>query len=76
MIMVPLEEVDVAKNVQSLPRTIDNSSTISVTMKRKLEYNATHMVQNIDPNVPLKAVQKLKELNNPFYVNIELNQDL
>ena len=44
-------------------------------MKRKLEYNATHMVQNIDPNVPMKAVQKLKELNNPHYVNVELNQD-
>ena len=73
-ISVPIEEDDISKTISELPRHPDDAKIVAVQLKRKLEYRTMHLAEYIRPGICIKAVQKLKELNNPFYQNIKVNE--
>ena len=52
---------DVNATIQTLPRTIDDSSLLKVKLKRRLQYKGHHLYQQIRMNVVLAAAQFLKE---------------
>ena len=75
VIIVPIEQDDVSKNISELPRHPDDAKIVAVTLKRKLEYKNSHLQEFIRPAKCLKAIQKLKELGNPFYENVSVNEN-
>ena len=75
VINVPLEVDDVAKTVTSLPRNFQDAKLIPVNWKRKLSMKGSHIQAYVRADVLAKAVEKLKELKNPHYINIDINQN-
>ena len=75
VISVPIEEDDVSKTISALPRHPDQSKIVAVQLKRKLEMKNTHLQEFIRPAKCIKAVEKLKELGNPFYQDVSVNKD-
>ena len=73
VISVPIEEDVVSKTISALPRHPDDAKIVAVQLKRKLEMKNTHLSEYIRPEKCIKAVEKLKELGNPFYKNIKVN---
>jgi hypothetical protein len=75
VISVPIEEDDVSKTISALPRHPDQSKIVAVQLKRKLEMKNTHLQEFIRPAKCIRAVEKLKELGNPFYQDVSVNKD-
>ena len=75
VINVPLEVDDVAKTVTTLPRNFKDAKLIPVNWKRKLSMAGSHIQAYVRADVLAKAVEKLKELKNPHYINIDINQN-
>ena len=73
VISVPIEQDDVSRTVSELPRHPDDARIVAVKLKRKLEYKNTHIQEFIRPSKCIKAVEKLKEMGNPFYQDINVN---
>ena len=74
MINVPLEQCDISNSIQALPRSIDESAVVALQLKKKKEFKSAYAEAFIRPSVCIKAVEKLKELNNPHYINVEIDQ--
>ena len=74
VISVPIEQDDVSRTVSELPRHPDDAKIVAVKLKRKLEYKNTHIEEFIRPSKCIKAVEKLKEMGNPFYQDINVNE--
>ena len=72
-INIPIYESDVLKTITSLPRPPTGAGIIAVDLKRKLNYKNTYMTQYISVPKILKALATLKELENPYYQFIEIN---
>ena len=75
VISVPIGPEDVSKTISSLPRHPDEAKIIAVQLKRKLEMRNTHLKEFVRPTKCIKAVKKLKELGNPFYQNVDINEN-
>ena len=75
IISVPIEEDDVSKTISALPRHPDQSKIVAVQLKRKLEMKNTHLQEFIRPAKCIRAVEKLKDLGNPFYQDVSVNKD-
>ena len=75
IISVPIEEDDVSKTISALPRHPDQSKIVAVQLKRKLEMKNTHLQEFIRPAKCIRAVEKLKELGNPFYQDVSVDKD-
>ena len=75
IINVPMSEDDISNTVSSLPRPENTSGVVAVKWKRKMAMKNHHMEQFINPDKLIKAVKKLKELGNPFYQDIEVNEN-
>ena len=75
VVSVPIEEDDISKTISELPRHPDDAKIVAVQLKRKLEYSNTHLAEYIRPAKCIKAVERLKELGNPFYQNIKVNNN-
>ena len=73
MINVPLNPSDISNTITSLPRCVDDAAIVPLQIKRKQEYKHAHVDGFIRPNVCINAVQKLKDLGNPHYQDIEIN---
>ena len=73
MINVPLQQSDISKSIQALPRCIDDAAVVPLQLKKKKEFKSAYSEAFIRPNVCIKAVQKLKELHNPHYVDVEID---
>ena len=73
IISVPIHEKIVSKTVAELPRHPDDAKIVAVQLKRKLEMKNTHLEEFIRPAKCIKAVEKLKEIGNPFYQNVRVN---
>ena len=58
-----------------LPRLPDNASVVDVQFKRKLDMKNTHKHSYIRASAPLNAVKKLKELGNPFYTDVQTDEN-
>ena len=76
VISVPLEEDDISKNISkiALPRHPDDAKIVAVQLKRKLQMKNSHLEEYIRPAKCIKAIQKLQELGNPFYQNVQINE--
>ena len=75
VIIVPLEVEDVANTVTQLPRNFEDAKLVPVNWKRKLSMAGSHIQAYVRPDMLTKAVEKLKQLRNPHYINIDINQN-
>ena len=69
IVNVPIEEADVTKTLDLLPRTPTKGGLIEVKLKRKKKYKNYHRQEYIDVNKLYKALNFLKESGNPHYQN-------
>ena len=60
LVNIPIGEQDIMKTVKSLPRTPAEAGIIEVSLKRKLEYKTTHVMQLIDTRKIYKYLNFLK----------------
>lgn len=75
VISVPIEQNDVSNTIAKLPRHPDDAKIVGVQLKRKLEMKNTHLSEYIRPAKCIKAIEKLKELENPFYKDVVINKE-
>ena len=74
VISVPLEDRDIEKTVQTLPRQPKDAEIVPVELKRKLEMKNSHLKEFIRPEAVVKAVKKLKMLNNVYYKDVRVDE--
>ena len=72
-LLKPIEEDVVSKTISALPRHPDDAKIVAVQLKRKLEMKNTHLSEYIRPEKCIKAVEKLRDLGNPFYQDVTVN---
>ena len=75
VISVPIEEDTISKTISSFPRHPDDAKIVAVQLKRKLEMKNSDLEEYIRPAKCIKAVKKLKELGNPFYQDVTINEN-
>ena len=67
-----MELEDIEKTVTSLPRLPNEAELVVVKLKRKMSLKGAYAEAFISPAKVIAAVEKLKELGNPHYQNIEI----
>ena len=72
VVNVPIEDDDIIKQVNSLPRTEKNSGMVTVKLKRKLGMKNYHKMGRIRPEKIYEALVYLKK-NHPDYKNINIS---
>merc|ERR1711974_437878 len=75
IINVPMTDEDISRTVTSFPRTEEKAGVIAVKLKRMMGMKNCHAEEFINPEKPIKAVKKLKELGNPFYEGVDINEN-
>ena len=75
IINVPMTEDDISKTVTSLPRPLDAAGLLPVKLKRKMDMKSYHLEEYVKPSNCIEAVKKLKEIGNPFYQNIKVDDN-
>jgi hypothetical protein len=75
LVNVPLECDDISKTILQLPRHPEDAEIVAVKLKRKLELKNSHLEQFIRPKVIVKALETIKASGNPFYQDIEINEN-
>ena len=75
LVNVPLECDDISKTILQLPRHPEDAEIVAVKLKRKLELKNSHLEQYIRPKVIVKALETIKASGNPFYQDIEINEN-
>lgn len=73
MINVPLEQSDISNSIRALPRCVNDAAVVALQLKKKQEHKSAYAEAFIRPEVCIKAVEKLKELENPHYKDIEID---
>ena len=71
MISVPVPPETVEETLQQLPRIPSDAGLIEVGIKRKMEYNRSHIKQLIDRNKIYEVLQYLKACGNPYYQSFD-----
>jgi hypothetical protein len=68
LVNIPIGENDIMNTVKSLPRTPAEAGIIEVSLKRKLEFKTTHIVQLINTKKIYKYLDYLKRVaKNKYY---------
>ena len=67
VINVPINDEDIVKTVNLLPRTPKEAELIGVSLKRKLEYKSKHQSQLVNPSKIFQMLDLLKNSGNPYY---------
>ena len=75
VVNVPLNDEDINKTISKLPRLPDEAKVIAIELKRKIELKSVHAGAYVNPSHIRKALQKLKQLENPFYQNISIDEE-
>ena len=75
VINVPLKPENVQKTIESLPRPPDKADVVPIAFKRKEKMKNSHWEAFARPHHCIAALKKLKELGNPFYQNIDINEN-
>ena len=75
VINVPLECQDITENISKLPRHPDDAQIVAVQLKRRLEYKSSHLQEFIRPDIVKKALLTLKQIGNPFYQDIDIDDN-
>ena len=74
-INIPINQSDVMNTINSLPRLPKDAGIVPIALKRKLTYKNSHMTQYISVPKILKALRTLKELGNPYYQFVDINDE-
>ena len=74
-INIPINESDVIRTIESLPRTPSSAGIIPINLKRKLCFKNSHMTQYISVPKVLKALNTLKSLGNPYYQFVTIDDN-
>ena len=69
-VIVPLEPNDIVKNVESLPRTMEEGAVVQVDFKRMKGMKNTHQSELVRPFKLYELLAKLIDAKNPFYKNV------
>ena len=72
VICVPIEDGDVIKSVNKLPRNKDNNGLVWVMYKRQKESKSHYLSEMISPQRIHEALHALKE-HHPAYKNVEID---
>ena len=75
VISVPIENEDVSRTVNKLPRHPDDAEIIAVKLKRKMEYKSAHLEEFIRPKTVIKGLETLKESGNKYYQNVVIDKN-
>ena len=75
VINVPLTDDKILETVTVLPRTLDDSFLAPIKFKKKKEWKANYAEAFVRPSKLIKSLHKLKELGNPHYKSIIINED-
>ena len=67
IINVPVNDSDIVNTISNLPRTPSEAGLIEIDLKRKVEYQNSHMRQLINPEKCFKMLQLLKKSGNIHY---------
>ena len=67
IINVPVKEDDILNTITKLPRTPNEAGLVEVDLKRKVEYQNSHLKQLINPEKCFKMLDLLKRKGNPHY---------
>ena len=73
VICVPLEDDDVIKNVNKLPRNKDNNGLVWVIYKRQKNKKSHYLSEMVRPERVYEALQSLVD-HHPAYKNIEVDK--
>ena len=71
VINVPITDDNIAKRVNSLPRSEDNSGMVNIGLKRKLNMKNIHKFGLINPDRVYKACESLIN-HHPAYKDIKI----
>ena len=74
-INIPINENDVIRTIEALPRTPSSAGIIPINLKRKLSFKNAHMTQFISVPKVLKALHTLKILGHPYYQFVKIDDD-
>ena len=69
-VIVPLEPDDIVKNVEALPRTMEEGAVVQVDFKRMKDMKNTHQSELVRPFKLYELLAKLKDAGNPYYENV------
>ena len=75
VVNVPLNDEDINTTVSKLPRLPNEAGVVAIELKRKVELKSVHAGAYVKPSQIRKAIHKLKELENPFYQNIYVDEE-
>ena len=67
VINVPINDEDIAKTINMLPRTPKEAGLIGIALKRKLEYKKSHNCPLVNPTKIFNMLHLLKDSGNPYY---------
>ena len=68
LINIPINDKDVLRTVENLPRTPYEAGLLEIKLKRKMEYNNFHKKEFVNPTKIFKALEFLKENKHPSYL--------
>ena len=67
IVNIPIGDEDVMNTLKMLPRTPLEGGLVEVKLKRKTAYKNYHRQEFVNPAKVFKAINFLRESNNPFY---------
>lgn len=75
VVNVPLEDEDVVSTINVFPRSLEESAIVALTFKRKLDMKNVYKEAFIRPQMLIIALKELKKLENPHYIDIDINEE-
>ena len=69
VVNVPVEDCDIQRTLDSLPRTLEESAVIPIQFKRKKDMKNVHASAFVRPLKIYKCLIALRDAGNPYYVN-------
>ena len=69
-VIVPLEPGDIMKNVEALPRTMEEGAVVQVDFKRMKDMKNTHQSELVRPFKLYELLATLKDAGNLYYKNV------
>ena len=75
IINVLMEDEDIEKTITSLPKPPDKAGIIPVKLKRKMSMKSAYAEAYVNPEKAVESVLALKELGNPHYSGVSVDED-
>ena len=75
VILVPLEDEDINRTIETLPRKFDDAELVEVNLKKMLSLKSSYAQSYISPNRLKKAIKKFQDLGNQHYLGIRIDNE-